>query len=471
QVNGISRNPDWTPDRSVVVLETESSVPVHYLPDLLGYSDIFVYEGEVFNRISNEQLAIVDGNTGAVTLANVGGPANGDSGKPRVDASGKYVVFESLATNLVLTKDSNNNYVNKIQGKYAGYKHVYLYDRYKEQAFLISQNEEGVPGEAASENPWISDDARFIVFETKATNLIKDITTTSHKNIVVYDRVLEQFYLVTAGPNPSYTPGATPGADTRAVQGINSDATITDIAPNGLTIAYQTDASDAINSNVPNVVPDTNNKMDVFLAFNACPTDGDGDEVPDCLDLCRSDPNKHDPGQCGCDNPDTDTDVDGTADCLDECKNDPLKVVPGVCGCGLPETDTDGDGVADCIDSCKFDPSKIEEGVCGCGVSDDDTNGNGNADCNDPDPNKVPDTPIVIVVKSVAKIAAETGYTGVQYTFNLKKISTGKITVQRTRNAYWIIRRLAKGRYSIRYRISAGSISTQWSSWKNFKIR
>jgi hypothetical protein len=66
-------------------------------------------------------------------------------------------------------------------------------------------------------------------------------------------------------------------------------------------------------------------------------TSGADCEVDDC---CSDNPDKTEPGQCGCDLPDTDTDGDGTADCIDECPDDADKSEPGECGCGVPDEDT-----------------------------------------------------------------------------------------------------------------------------------
>jgi len=79
--------------------------------------------------------------------------------------------------------------------------------------------------------------------------------------------------------------------------------------------------------------------------------DGQVDEGNIC-DTCPDDPNKTEPGICGCGVPDTDIDGDGTYDCNDNCPADPNKTEPGACGCSVADTDTDHDGVADCIDTC-----------------------------------------------------------------------------------------------------------------------
>ncbi|MEM7247545.1 MAG: YncE family protein [Acidobacteriota bacterium] len=101
-------------------------------------------------------------------------------------------------------------------------------------------------------------------------------------------------------------------------------------------------------------------------------------------DSCPDDPDKTEPGACGCGVPDDDSDADGVPDCVDCCPEDPTKTEPGDCGCGLVDVDTDGDGALDCDDLCPMDAAKIEAGTCGCGFPDDDSDGDGLPDCLDP---------------------------------------------------------------------------------------
>lgn len=111
--------------------------------------------------------------------------------------------------------------------------------------------------------------------------------------------------------------------------------------------------------------------------------DSDGDGAMNCVDGCPNDPAKTTAGVCGCGVADTDSDGDGTRNCQDGCPNDPAKISAGVCGCGVPDTDTDGDGTRNCIDGCPNDPAKIAAGVCGCGVSEANRDGDSAPDCVD----------------------------------------------------------------------------------------
>ena len=59
-----------------------------------------------------------------------------------------------------------------------------------------------------------------------------------------------------------------------------------------------------------------------------------------------------------------DSDKDGTPDTEDKCPQDPNKTQPGACGCGVPDADSDGDGVPDCNDKCPKEPGDPKNGGC-----------------------------------------------------------------------------------------------------------
>jgi len=115
--------------------------------------------------------------------------------------------------------------------------------------------------------------------------------------------------------------------------------------------------------------------------LDAYTVDSDGDSTPDVADLCAADPNKSNPGVCGCGSSDADLDGDGKAACEEDCPADANKVAPGACGCGLADTDSDGDGWPECFDLCPGDTSKVAPGFCGCGKTDGDDDKDGIPNC------------------------------------------------------------------------------------------
>jgi hypothetical protein len=72
-----------------------------------------------------------------------------------------------------------------------------------------------------------------------------------------------------------------------------------------------------------------------------------------------------DPAECG-----DDADGDELPDWLDGCPNDPEKAEPGECGCGVADLDSDGDGIVDCHDNCPDTANPVQEDVDGDGVGD-----------------------------------------------------------------------------------------------------
>jgi hypothetical protein len=400
-LNADSQNATMSPDQSLVVFDTSATNPVGFLPDVRGFKDIYYHKGEDYYRISQTALPVCNAAGVLQPITNEFGPALGDSLRPDVDGSGRYVVFESAATDLVVRENNpamvctaGHPHPNTFEWtSTGGFSQVYLYDHLTKKIEMISlaypvdpndETEVRVGGNGNSFHPKISRDGHFIFFESNATNLMSS-ATTAHKNIFMWDRYLEQMHLVTPGLN-----GIGTGTTTRG-NGLNNDATITDVAPLSLSVAFQTRATNVVDD-VSLAVhggqnPDCGAQkcQQVYLVQSACGTDTDKDLVCDLLDKCPFDPTKTIPGRCGCGTAETDTDGDLTPDCngLDGCPADKTKISPGQCGCGVAETDDDGDGTPNCKDLCPTDANKTTPGTCGCGSSDGDSDSDGAIDCKD----------------------------------------------------------------------------------------
>jgi len=107
---------------------------------------------------------------------------------------------------------------------------------------------------------------------------------------------------------------------------------------------------------------------DVVYREGAAADDTDGDDIHDDVDNCpyAANPDQLDTDQNGVgDVCEGDMDGDGVPDDQDNCPMDPNKSEPGICGCGRDDdpTDSDSDGVADCVDNCPEDanPDQADE--------------------------------------------------------------------------------------------------------------
>lgn len=379
-------HPSMSSDASTVVFDSQATIPTHFNPDISGNFDIYLWKGNKFKVISRAQVPRCSISGVLLPITNNNEPANGDSTYAKVDGNGRYVVYQSMATDLVVDQSNASMVCQETNGSGQttyyyphpksttylatnGVSQIYLYDTVNQTTELVSRAANSSSGaNGASIHPWISKDGHYIIFESTATNLLTT-ATTSRRNIYMYDRIQKKTYLVTPGTGGS---GLTTG-----------DATITQVSGTGLVVAFQSSASDAVPASAANGGAVDTTVQHVYLAQNACPLDTDGDGVPDCLDLCKNDVTKTEPASCGCGRAETDTDGDLIADCVDGCPNDAAKTSVGQCGCGVAETDSDNDGVPNCVDLCPSDSSKTNPGGCGCGVAETDSDGDGTSDCVD----------------------------------------------------------------------------------------
>ena len=169
--------------------------------------------------------------TGTTILVSAGGNLNSYS--PSISADGRYVSYYSFASNLVAS-DSNGTTAD-----------IFVYDRVTGTTEIISNG-----GNGGSLNPSISLDGRFVTFESSATNLDAGDTNGSARDLFVHDRQDGVTRLLTGGAN-----GASGNSS---------------IAGDGSVAIFQNPGS--------NVYPgtDTNNRSDVFAALNSLfngPTD------------------------------------------------------------------------------------------------------------------------------------------------------------------------------------------------------
>ncbi len=137
-------DPTISPDGRFVVYDSTSTTLVP--GDANGFEDIFVKE------LSN-------GTTTIISNSQAGVAGNGNSSDPAFSHDGRYVVFASAATNLVLG-DTN------------GQLDVFRIDRQDGSVIRASLASDGSQANAQNVYAGISGNGRFVVFESNATNLV-----------------------------------------------------------------------------------------------------------------------------------------------------------------------------------------------------------------------------------------------------------------------------------------------------------
>lgn len=112
--------------------------------------------------------------TTRISVTSDGMQADDESMEPAISNDGRYVVFTSLATNLV-TGDTN------------GYADVFVRDRLLDITTRVSVASDGTQGNGYSVRPAISGDGRYVSFYSIATNLVSG-DTNGEPDVFLHDR-------------------------------------------------------------------------------------------------------------------------------------------------------------------------------------------------------------------------------------------------------------------------------------------
>ena len=99
----------------------------------------------------------------------LGTEGNRESGRPSLSQTGRFVAFDSTATNLV-ANDTN------------GVADVFVRDHRENTTERVSVTTDGAQANGASRKASISDDGRFVAFETDATNLTRAGPRRPHRD-------------------------------------------------------------------------------------------------------------------------------------------------------------------------------------------------------------------------------------------------------------------------------------------------
>jgi hypothetical protein len=171
--------------------------------------------------------------TTRVSRSTGGTQSNNDSTFPAISGDGRYVAFSSTATNLV-SGDTN------------GVSDVFVHDRQTGATTRVSVATGGAAGNSNSLNPSVSDDGRFVVFGSAATNLVTG-DTNNKRDIFVHDRQTGTTRRVSAG----------------AAQA-NNDSVSPAISGDGRVISFSSTATNLVTG-------DSNTVADVFVVGNPLP--------------------------------------------------------------------------------------------------------------------------------------------------------------------------------------------------------
>ncbi len=163
-----------------------------------------------------------------------GGEADGYSQGPSMSPNGRYVAFESAASNLV-TRDTNAR------------TDVFVWDRLAGAAVRVSVAASGAQGNGGSGSPSVSGDGMHVAFTSSASNLVAG-DTNGRSDAFVHDRA--------SGDGPARTTRVTVATD--GTQGDAHVGWMLAMTPDARFVTYYSEATNL-------VAGDTNGQADVFV--------------------------------------------------------------------------------------------------------------------------------------------------------------------------------------------------------------
>jgi Tol biopolymer transport system component len=184
--------------------------------DTNGEADVFVHDRRTRKT---ERVSVGPG----------GGQGNGESFSPSLSADGRFVAFQSYATNLV-PGDTNNT------------SDVFVRDRRTSTTERVSVGPGGVQADGTSFDTELSADGRFVAFASDASNLVSD-DTNGMNDVFVHDRQTRKTERVSVGQ--------------RSVQG-NRGSIDPALSADGRVAAFYSSADNLVQG-------DTNSEADVFV--------------------------------------------------------------------------------------------------------------------------------------------------------------------------------------------------------------
>jgi len=168
------------------------------------------------------------GTTEWISISSSGVEANDWSYSPAISSNGRYVAFDSWASNLV-SGDTN------------GVRDVFVHDRLSGSTERVSVESSGIEANSWSLVNSISVDGRYIVFESAATNLIPD-DTNGHVDVFIRDRQTGTTSCISLAPVGMHG---------------NSDSSLGSIG-SGRFVAFESFADNLVGG-------DTNGSRDIFV--------------------------------------------------------------------------------------------------------------------------------------------------------------------------------------------------------------